>query len=872
DPIVWVGLDLSSVGLVGSIPASWSRFCTLTTLALKDNYLVGTLPAFGSEMAFPRLQYLSLQQNLFHGPLPDYYGNLGALQGLFLGPNNLSSSVPASLGCLPNLEFLQLSNNLFSGCLPEIFSNSPLLVLLVLSYNQLNGTIPQALVRHPSLQVLLLDANNFEGEIPKFPQFTSPLTVLDVSGNVKLSGTIGDDLIASAPSLAYISVKGNLRMRLNPNTTLHWFGFDQSALDVSDRRVYYCPSAASYSPYYFRISTSPEFYGYQYCRCADGYYGAPPHDCGLCPVNCACTMGKTLSWKRGFYPILNNHSQVTGAMPCTDYGSNGQDSACNPKGSCSAKYGQGVDSSCVMCSPGTEGRLCSHCMCASPSDCFFRSGSRCIQCSEAAIVGFTLGVCVFVLGAVVLLVAMHVWRDRTLLARLRKAAREVGDSGALKIFLVFAQTTAMLNATWPEWVLSRGMRYLDLFNASTDGTGIECLLNWMSDPVWNLATFFLVIPLATALIVLIVLARMAYLWRRGRLGLGTPPPPADVDNNVYPVDKGGRQDDNDDSVGRSYVVELTPRLREEEVLLASRRSRDKPAGRPWYGGIYAWLWVVWFLLFELTNRSLAVFDCVDEPHANSNSNSNSRFMASLPWLRCSSDTDWGALQKLSVASIVICVFGIPLLFTALLFFQRRRLDEPRTRHCLGGLFACYRPTMRWFELALTARRLALPALLSLVASTNPVRPAAIMLVLLVALTLQHCLVPFASATDNLLEEAAIGTVAFTFATQTLWKAFNQLNSLSAHDDRPLIVEWNDFDNILTVADDYAYLLVSLVLVLNLVMLVVLLFFALRPLRLPMVSALRLLSPFASSSSSSSPSPADVTAAKAEEASMVCGPN
>ncbi len=166
------------------------------------------------------------------------------------------------------------------------------------------------------------------------------------------------------------------------------------------------------------------------------------------------------------------------------------------------------------------------------------------------------------------------------------------------------------------------------------------------------------------------------------------------------------------------------------------------------------------------------------------------------------DTDWGALQKLSVASIVIYVFGIPLLFTAVLFFQRRRLDEPRTRYCLGGLFACYRPTMRWFELVLTARRLALPALLSLVASTNPVRPAAIMLVLLVALTLQHCLVPFAAATDNLLEEAAIGTVAFTFATQTLWKAFNQLNSLSTHDDRPLVVEWNDFDNILTVADEY----------------------------------------------------------------------
>jgi hypothetical protein len=71
---VWVTLNLPSVGLLGSIPASWSRFCTLTTLVLDDNYLDGTLPAFGLEMAFPRLQYLSLQQNLFYGPLPDYYG------------------------------------------------------------------------------------------------------------------------------------------------------------------------------------------------------------------------------------------------------------------------------------------------------------------------------------------------------------------------------------------------------------------------------------------------------------------------------------------------------------------------------------------------------------------------------------------------------------------------------------------------------------------------------------------------------------------------------------------------------------------------------------------------------------------------------
>jgi hypothetical protein len=38
--------------------------------------------------------------------------------------------------------------------------------------------------------------------------YNVPLTVLDVSENANMNGTIGDDLILTAPSLAYISIKG----------------------------------------------------------------------------------------------------------------------------------------------------------------------------------------------------------------------------------------------------------------------------------------------------------------------------------------------------------------------------------------------------------------------------------------------------------------------------------------------------------------------------------------------------------------------------------------------------------------------------------------------------------------------------------------
>jgi hypothetical protein len=49
---------------------------------------------------------------------------------------------------------------------------------------------------------------------------------------------------------------GNKQMRLNVSSTLNWFGLDNSNMDTGDRRVYYCPSASSYPPYYFRVPHS----------------------------------------------------------------------------------------------------------------------------------------------------------------------------------------------------------------------------------------------------------------------------------------------------------------------------------------------------------------------------------------------------------------------------------------------------------------------------------------------------------------------------------------------------------------------------------------------------------------------------------------
>jgi hypothetical protein len=62
-------IDLDNNNLTGSLPASWSRFCSLSTLSLSNNHLSGPLPAFGAD--FGGLNEITLSGNNFTGPLPE---------------------------------------------------------------------------------------------------------------------------------------------------------------------------------------------------------------------------------------------------------------------------------------------------------------------------------------------------------------------------------------------------------------------------------------------------------------------------------------------------------------------------------------------------------------------------------------------------------------------------------------------------------------------------------------------------------------------------------------------------------------------------------------------------------------------------------
>ncbi|MHA1931655.1 MAG: leucine-rich repeat domain-containing protein [Promethearchaeota archaeon] len=85
--------------------------------------------------------------------LPDTFGDLKVLKGLYLNDNSLKK-LPNSIGNLENLEFFDLTNNPLES-LPESFENLTSLKTLKMAHTVTK--FPQALLKLKSLEEIQLD-------------------------------------------------------------------------------------------------------------------------------------------------------------------------------------------------------------------------------------------------------------------------------------------------------------------------------------------------------------------------------------------------------------------------------------------------------------------------------------------------------------------------------------------------------------------------------------------------------------------------------------------------------------------------------------------------------------------------------------------
>ena len=227
-------LILEENNLVGTIPPAFYTLTSLNSLILPDNGLDGSISSSIGQLS--QLRLLVLARNALEGTLPHSLSSLLNLQSLYLSINAIAGSLPVSLSLLPlhtldvsqnnldgslplawgvsttplaNLSCLLLGGNGLSGTIPTSYGNFRQLSVMDLSENgQLQGTIPPELGGLTGLEELSLGGCAFSGSIPPELSQLSQLTSLSLPSNA-LSGTIPASL-GDLPRLLSLDLSNNL--------------------------------------------------------------------------------------------------------------------------------------------------------------------------------------------------------------------------------------------------------------------------------------------------------------------------------------------------------------------------------------------------------------------------------------------------------------------------------------------------------------------------------------------------------------------------------------------------------------------------------------------------------------------------------------
>lgn len=158
---------------------------------LGENNLTGTLPP--QVGVFSRLTAFELHGNRIGGTLPSQIGSLAALNRLSFFSNRFSGSIPRELGNLTNLTYLALGDNQLDGAIPPELGNLVNVEFFSINGNRLDGPIPPELGRLRSARVVDLAYNEIGGTIPRELGNLSNTEELYLNNN-RLTGPIPAEL------------------------------------------------------------------------------------------------------------------------------------------------------------------------------------------------------------------------------------------------------------------------------------------------------------------------------------------------------------------------------------------------------------------------------------------------------------------------------------------------------------------------------------------------------------------------------------------------------------------------------------------------------------------------------------------------------
>jgi Leucine-rich repeat (LRR) protein len=193
----WYGVECTPVGDALEVPER------VRSLNVTSNMLSGTIPP---EIALLQqdIHSLDLSSNLLGGTMPDF-STLANLKELFVGHNELSSSIPDSIYRLTSLLRLKANDCLLTGSISSEIALLSSLRGLELQNNILSKTLPNSVARMHQLRTLYLDGNELSGTIPRW----LPPNLLDLRlSRNKLVGRITAEL-STSQQLRVLHLDGN---------------------------------------------------------------------------------------------------------------------------------------------------------------------------------------------------------------------------------------------------------------------------------------------------------------------------------------------------------------------------------------------------------------------------------------------------------------------------------------------------------------------------------------------------------------------------------------------------------------------------------------------------------------------------------------
>ncbi|KAJ9539774.1 hypothetical protein OSB04_026280 [Centaurea solstitialis] len=240
-----VSLDLSWCDFHGLIPGSTGSFRNLTSLKLlhvsgnafmTSSTVLKALSSIGGNLISLEIKFsnvlissdlvalhnltsllnLDLSQNQLTETIPKSMGNLCNLRHVHMALNSfknisLTNFLKSFLECeSPSLESLFLDESKLSGHLPDSIGRLSFLRSLSLSGNFISGSIPYSIGSLSSLEKLNLENNQLNGSVPDSIGLLSKLEYLD----------IGYNLLTGVVSEAHFDKLGRLKVLVGSNNNL----------------------------------------------------------------------------------------------------------------------------------------------------------------------------------------------------------------------------------------------------------------------------------------------------------------------------------------------------------------------------------------------------------------------------------------------------------------------------------------------------------------------------------------------------------------------------------------------------------------------------------------------------------------------------